>query len=83
LPFFVLGREEEAIDCYDKTLELNPRKADAWHPKGISLGSLGRFAEAIHCFDKALELYPNSTRARSSRKLAQEKLIQKRKSDGG
>jgi serine/threonine protein kinase len=82
LDFFVLGRDEEAIDCYDKALELDPRKADAWNQKGISLGSLGRFEEAIKCFDKALELNPNYTRARSSRELAREKLIQRRKLDG-
>jgi serine/threonine protein kinase len=83
LNLFVLGRYEEAIDCYDKTMELDPRKADAWNQKGVSLGCLGRYEEAIKCFDKALELDPSYTRARSSRELAQEKLIQRRKLDGG
>jgi len=52
------GREKEAIRCYDKALELDPRHPLAWHNKGISLNSLGRYEEAIHCFDKALELDP-------------------------
>jgi eukaryotic-like serine/threonine-protein kinase len=83
LDLFVLGQYEEAIVCYDKTLELDPHKADAWNQKGVSLGCLGKFEEAIHCFDKALELNPDYTRARSSRKAAQERLLQKRNSDRG
>jgi tetratricopeptide (TPR) repeat protein len=53
-----LGRHEEAIRCYDKTLELDPCIAATWSNKGASLHSLGRHEEAIHCFDKALKLDP-------------------------
>jgi tetratricopeptide (TPR) repeat protein len=53
-----LGRDEEAIRCYDKALELDPRLVFAWSNKGVSLKSLGRFEEAICCLDKALELDP-------------------------
>ncbi|RIE15808.1 protein kinase domain-containing protein, partial [Candidatus Cryosericum septentrionale] len=51
-----LGRYEEAILCYDKALELDPRYVASWSNKGASLDSLGRFEDAIHCYDKALEL---------------------------
>ena len=53
-----LSRYEEAIQCFDKSLELDPRFGAAWNNKGNSLGSLGRHEEAIHCYDKALELDP-------------------------
>jgi serine/threonine protein kinase len=54
-----LGRHEEAIRCFDKSLELEPRAEAAWSNKGVSLASLRRYEEAIHCFDKALELDPH------------------------
>ena len=57
-----LGRHEEAIRCYDKALELDPRDALAWNNKGISLGRLGRHQDAIRCCDKALGLDPRNAK---------------------
>lgn len=51
-----LGRYNEAIHCFDKALEIDPRHTVAWNNKGVSLKSLGRYEEAIHCYDKALEI---------------------------
>jgi eukaryotic-like serine/threonine-protein kinase len=53
-----LGRHEEAIRCFDKALEIDPRFAGAWTMKGGSLDRLSRYDEAIRCFDKALEIDP-------------------------
>ena len=50
---YELGRPEEAIECFDKAIELDPKKASAWYNKGTALTSLGRPEEAIECFDKA------------------------------
>ena len=58
-----LGRDEEAICCYDKALAINPRYAVAWSNKGASLHDLGRTEEAIVCYDKALEIDPRHTNA--------------------
>ena len=62
-----LGRNEEAIRCLDKALELDPHFIFAWINKGVSLGSLGRNEEAIRCFDKALELDPRNVGAWSNK----------------
>ena len=51
-----LGRYEEALQCHDKALGLDPEYAKAWNNKGNSLNSLGRFDEAIRCFDRAIGL---------------------------
>ncbi len=53
-----LGRFEEAIDCYDKALEIDPKCAIAWNNKGRTLESLGHFDESIKCYSKALEINP-------------------------
>ena len=49
-----LGRHEEAINCFDKALAIDPRDAYAWNNKGNTLAYLHRHEEAIRCFDKAL-----------------------------
>ena len=65
-----LGRDEEAIGCYDKALEIDPRYADAWNNKGLALGHLGRHEEAIGCFDKAIAIDPRRVQAWNNKGLA-------------
>jgi len=55
-----LGRDEEAIACYDKALAIDPRCAPVLGNKGAALQTLGRHEEAIDCFDKALAIDPRS-----------------------
>ncbi len=58
-----LGRYHEALACFDKVIEINPRSAEAWDSKGIALYELGRHQEALTCFDKALEINPRLAEA--------------------
>ena len=44
-----LGRYDEAVRCFDKTLELDPKNAAAWYSKGDILNRLGRHDEAVRC----------------------------------
>ncbi len=53
-----LGKLQEAIACFDRALEINPRNAEAWNNKGVSLANLGKPEEAIACYDRALEINP-------------------------
>jgi tetratricopeptide (TPR) repeat protein len=48
-----LRKYSEAIECYDRALELNPNLAVAWYNKGITLKELGKHSEAIECFNMA------------------------------
>ena len=50
------GKYDEAIQAYDKAIEINPQHADAWNSKGIVLMLLGRTIEADAAFAKAKEL---------------------------
>ena len=61
-----LGKCEEAITCFTKALEINPRLPRSemiWPPhclanKGRALRSLGRNEEALACYSEALEIDP-------------------------
>ena len=51
---------EEAILCYDKVLEKDPKNKWGLINKGLALAELTMCDEAIACFDKAVEMYPKS-----------------------
>jgi tetratricopeptide (TPR) repeat protein len=69
-----LGQFEEALKCYDKMLEIDPRDATALCNKGNVLRDLGRYEEAISCCDKALALDPQSKNAWLNKSGALDKL---------
>ena len=64
------GKHKEAIKCYDKAIEMDPKNAHAWHNKGEVLSSTtsarGLFInnqdryDAIDCFKKVIELDPRN-----------------------
>ena len=60
-----MERLEEALESYDKALELcledSEIDASAQNRKGNALLDLGRFEEAIKCYDRAIELEPKNT----------------------
>ncbi|MFZ3149172.1 MAG: tetratricopeptide repeat protein [Methanothrix sp.] len=50
------GKYDEAIDAYDRSIELDPQNPEAWQGKGYALNKLGRNTEANECFWKATGL---------------------------
>ena len=52
------GHYEEALERYDKAIELNPTFEVAYASKGSALRMLGRYPEAIAALDKAIALNP-------------------------
>jgi tetratricopeptide (TPR) repeat protein len=54
-----LGRNDEALDCYEKAIDLDPNFVYAWSGKGWALSNLGRNDEALDCYEKAIDLDPN------------------------
>ena len=51
---FELGRYDEALECFDKSLEIHP-SALMWYKKGLCCHHAGRRQEALQCLDEALE----------------------------
>ena len=56
-----LGRFEEAVAAYDRTVTLKPDYTDAWVGRGTTLAALGRFEEAVADYDHAIALKPDDT----------------------
>jgi len=54
-----LGRKEEAIQSYDKAVDIKPDYHAAWNNRGVALSALGRKEEAIQSYDKAVDIKPD------------------------
>jgi tetratricopeptide (TPR) repeat protein len=51
-----LERRDEAIQVFDKAVQLKPDEADLWRDLGDALLQGGRASEALLCFQRAVEL---------------------------
>ena len=58
-----LGHPAEALTCFERALEINPRYPQVWSNKGVELAHLGRPDEALTCFERALEINPRDAKA--------------------
>jgi transposase len=47
------GKFEEALECFDNALHINPNDPECLEEKGRALDKLGRHQEAIKCYHKA------------------------------
>jgi len=51
---------EDALVCFEKALEIDPKNALCWRDKAITLSRLGKVKDSLTCFEKALEIDPNN-----------------------
>ena len=58
-----VGKLDEAIDAYKKTISLKPGYADAYFNMGIVLKDQGKFEEAIQAYKKSITLKPDHAEA--------------------
>ena len=56
-----LGKLQEAIDSYNKAIELRPNFSIAYSNRGVALKDLKRHKEAITSYYKSIRLKPNHT----------------------
>ncbi|PKL66317.1 MAG: hypothetical protein CVV28_11600 [Methanobacteriales archaeon HGW-Methanobacteriales-1] len=68
LAFTQLDKNFEALDCLDKSLNIDSENGDAWFLKGVVLVELQRFDEALKCYDKSLILKPGFELAVNARR---------------
>ena len=50
---------EEAIEWFDRAIQINPLHAEAWRYKGMALKHLNRNDEALKCLQQARSLAPH------------------------
>jgi tetratricopeptide (TPR) repeat protein len=56
------SKYDEAIQCYDEALKINPNDESVWENKANALASLDKDKEAIQCYDEALKINPENDR---------------------
>lgn len=64
-----LGKHEEAIEAFDRAIQLDQELAQAWTGKAEALRVLGRPREALMCCNRALSRDPHSIGAYNTRGL--------------
>ncbi len=57
------GEHAQAISCFTKAIELNPKNADAYNNRGITYSKSGQLANALADLTKAIELNPKLAHA--------------------
>jgi tetratricopeptide (TPR) repeat protein len=60
------GHSDEAIQHYERALQLKPDYADAFNNLGAVLATQGKLDEAAAYFQKALQIYPNHPETRNN-----------------
>ena len=60
----------EAIECYDKAIKIEPSNFDLWFNKGYALIQLEKYEETIECYDKAIKIEPNDALAWDTKGIA-------------
>ncbi|MDX2232689.1 MAG: tetratricopeptide repeat protein [Leptolyngbyaceae cyanobacterium bins.349] len=61
--FYFENRNDDAIACYDKALQLEPDNPKAWFSRGAVLVKLQQLEPALAAYDRALALKPDLAEA--------------------
>jgi tetratricopeptide (TPR) repeat protein len=59
-----LNRLDEALECLEKAIQIEPNDMDYYQNKGVVLYMMERYEEAGKCFKKVLEVRPEDERAK-------------------
>ena len=64
------GQFQQAIECCDRAIALNPDYAEAWSNKSAALLDLGQYQEALECSNRAIGLKPDYADAWGNKGIA-------------
>ena len=54
-----MNNYKQAIDCYDKSIELDSSDCILYCNKGIVLANLKEYKQSVECLNKAIEINSN------------------------
>lgn len=72
--YYYLGEYQQALDDYDRVIELNPTGASAYPNRGLAHFALKEYQKAIADYTRAIKLNPTYARAYNERGLVYEQL---------
>ncbi len=55
------GKLTEALNVFNKAIEIEPKDVNAWYNKSVTLSKLDRNEEALKAIDEAIKIIPNIT----------------------
>ena len=64
------GKYDEAVQAYNKAIEIDPQHASAWTNKGVALADQSEYDEAIQAYNKAIEIDPQHASAWTNKGVA-------------
>ena len=64
---FASGKYKDAIEDYNKAIELNLQYAEAYNNRGVANFNLGKYKKAIKDYNKVIELNPQYAEAYNNR----------------
>jgi tetratricopeptide (TPR) repeat protein len=70
MSYAFIKKYDEALECSNKALELDPNSTDSLNNKSWALNALKKYDEALECSNKALELDPNGAWAYTNKAWA-------------
>ena len=56
ISLYNLKKFNEALECFDEAIKINPQFEDAQSDKGVALGKLDHYDKAMECYDKASKI---------------------------
>ncbi len=66
----VEGKYNEAIEAFNKAIQINPKDAVAYNNRGAAFGQIGNYKQQIEDCNKALQINPNDAVAYNNRGVA-------------
>ena len=70
------GKLDQALQAYDRSIQLKPDDAKTYHNRGLTLKALGRLQEAVQSYEKAIQLQPDFAQAYYNLGIALQQLEQ-------
>ena len=70
------GKSDQALQAYDRSIQLKPDDAKTYDNRGLTLKALGRLQEAVQSYEKAIQLQPDFAQAYYNLGIALQQLEQ-------
>ena len=64
-----MNKYTESIECFNKTLAIDPLNASALNGKGVAFKCSQKYLNSINCFNQAIAINPHYSNALNNREL--------------